>query len=194
MPIRPEFRALYPSNWPELSERVRFERAGGRCQGCGRPHLATVRCLPDGRWFDESKRTWRDGRGRPARWPDLIDAGYFRLTRVVLAAAHLDNNPANSRLANLRGLCQRCHLLHDLPFHRVQRWLTFRRRWAVGDLFLGLYEMQMSLPPFATPDLEQAMMMIRGGPRDSWRSAQMQMATRMHSPSAVQLPLMSMAT
>jgi hypothetical protein len=131
------------------------------------------------------------GRTLVARWPDLIEAGYFRLTRVVLAAAHLDNNPANSRLANLRGLCQRCHLLHDLPYHRVQRWLTFRRRWAVGDLFLGLYEMQMSLPPFAKPDFEQAMMMIRSGPRDTWRSAQMPIAARMHSPSAVQLPLIS---
>jgi hypothetical protein len=191
MPIRPEFRSLYPPNWSELSERIRFERAGGRCQGCGRPHLAMVRCLPDGRWFDETAQTWRDRRGRPARWPDLIDAGHFRMTRVVLAAAHLDNNPANNRLANLRGLCQRCHLLHDLPFHRVQRWLTFRRRWAVGDLFLGLYELQMSLPLFSKPGQMLAGMMIRGGARDSWTSAQMPIAARLHGPSAVRLPLIS---
>jgi hypothetical protein len=139
MPIRPEFRALYPPNWPALSRRVRFERAGGRCQGCRRPHLAQVRCLPDGRWFDETVGTWRDRRGRPARWPDLIEAANFRLTRVVLAAAHLDNDPANNRLANLRSLCQRCHMLHDRPFHLAQRWLTYRRRCAIGDLFLGRY-------------------------------------------------------
>src|SRR5271166_263889 len=169
MPIRPEFRALYPPNWPELSERVRFERAGGRCRGCGRPHLAMVRCLPDRRWFDESAQTWRDRRGRAVRWPDLIDAGHFRVTRAVLAAAHLDSNPANNRLANLRSLCQRCHLLHDLPFHRVQRWLTYRRRWAIGDLFLGSYEMQMSLPVFSLPvfskpGLAWAAMIIRAAP------------------------------
>ena len=87
MPIRREFRLLYPPNWPALSQRVRFERAGGRCQGCGRAHLTQVRCLPDGRWFDETARTWRDRRGRPARWPDLIDVSHARLTRVVLAAA-----------------------------------------------------------------------------------------------------------
>jgi hypothetical protein len=145
MPIRPEFRALYPPNWPALSRRVRFERAGGRCQGCGRPHLAKVRCLPDGRWFDETARTWRDRRGRPARWPDLIDAAQVRLTRVVLAAAHMDSNPANNRLANLKGLCQRCHMLHDRPFHLVQRWLTYRRRWAIGDLFFGRYSTQTPL-------------------------------------------------
>jgi hypothetical protein len=77
MPIRPAFRALYPPDWPELSRRVRFERAGGRCERCARPHLSQVRCLPDGRWFDEASRTWRDRRGRSARWPDLIEAGYI---------------------------------------------------------------------------------------------------------------------
>jgi hypothetical protein len=56
MPIRPELRPLYPPHWRELSSHVRFERAGGRCQRCGRPHLARLRCLPDGRWFDEQKR------------------------------------------------------------------------------------------------------------------------------------------
>lgn len=144
MPIRSELRTLYPSNWAALSRRIRFERAGGRCQGCGRPHLARVRCLPDGRWFDETAGTWRDRRGRVARWPDLIDAVHFRLTRVVLAAAHLDNDPANNRLSNLKGLCQRCHMLHDRPFHLAQRWLTYRRRWAVGDLFLGRYSGDVS--------------------------------------------------
>jgi hypothetical protein len=142
MPIRPEYRPLYPPNWPALSRHVRFERASGRCQRCRRPHLVQIRCLPDGRWFDETARTWRDWRGRPARWPDLIEAMNLRQTRVVLAAAHLDSNPANNRLTNLKSLCQRCHMLHDRPFHLAQRWLTYRRRRAIGDLFLGLYERQ----------------------------------------------------
>ena len=54
--------------------------------------------------------TWRDRRGRRARWPDLVEAMRLRTTRVVLAAAHLDSNPTNNRLANLRALCQRCHM------------------------------------------------------------------------------------
>ena len=139
MPIRPELRPLYPPYWRELSSHVRFERAEGRCQRCGRPHLVLLRCLPDGRWFDEQAATWRDRRGRPARWPDLFDATRFRMTRVVLAAAHLDSDPTNNRLRNLRALCQRCHMLHDRPHHLAQRWITYRRRSAVGDLFLGPY-------------------------------------------------------
>ncbi len=146
MPIRREFRKMYPTNWATLSHRVRFELGGGRCHRCARPHLAKVRCLPDGRWFDEAAHIWRDRRGRPARWPDLIDTAHVRVTRVVLAAAHLDNDPTNNRLTNLKGLCQRCHMLHDRPFHLAQRWLTYRRRYALGDLFFGRYGLH---PPSA---------------------------------------------
>jgi hypothetical protein len=139
MPIRRELRGLYPRHWPELSRRVRFERAGGRCQGCGRPHGAIVRCLPDGRWFDPAEATWRDGKGRAARWPDLEQMTRQRTTRVVLAAAHLDHDPRNNRLRNLRSLCQRCHMLHDRRHHLAQRRITYLLRRALGDLFLGHY-------------------------------------------------------
>ena len=139
MPIRPEFRSLYPPHWRELSFHVRFEQALGKCQGCGRPHLTRLRCLPDGLWFDEAAATWQKRRGRPARCPDLVEATRVRTTRVVLAAAHLDSDPSNNRLCNLRALCQRCHMLHDRPHHRSQRWITYRRRWAMGHLFHGPY-------------------------------------------------------
>ena len=134
MPIRTELRPLYPPHWRDLSSHVRFERAGGKCQRCGRPHLALLRCLPDGRWFDEKAATWRDRQGHPARWPDLVEATRFRMTRVVLAAAHLDSDPTNNRMKNLRALCQRCHMLHDRPHHLAQRWITYRRRLAAGVL------------------------------------------------------------
>jgi len=156
MPIRPELRPLYPPHWRQLSSHVRFERAGGRCQRCRRPHLSLVRCLPDGRWFDEQAATWRDRHGRIARWPDLVEATRFRMTRVVLAAAHLDSDPTNNRLKNLRALCQRCHMLHDRSHHLAQRWITYRRRLADGDLFLGPYPalIAMSLSTYSTTQFE----------------------------------------
>ena len=139
MPIRPEVRGFYPSDWSQISRRVRFERAAGICQGCGRPHGMTIRCLPDGRWFDGTRHTWRSGRGRPARWPNLEEAAQVRRTRVVLAAAHLDHDPSNNRLRNLKSLCQRCHIIHDRPHHLAQRRITYLLRRALGDLFLGPY-------------------------------------------------------
>jgi hypothetical protein len=74
-----------------------------------------------------------------------VEATRLRKTRVVLAAAHLDSDPTNNRMRNLRALCQRCHMLHDRPHHLAQRWITYRRRPAVGDLFLGPYRHQLPL-------------------------------------------------
>jgi hypothetical protein len=139
MPIRRELRSLYPRHWRELSRHIRFERAGGECERCGRPHGAVLRVLPDGRWFDPNIGTWRDRRGRGARWPDLEEMTQQRMSRVVLAAAHVDHDPARSGRRNLRAWCQRCHFAHDRAWHLLQRWITYRLRYARADLFLGPY-------------------------------------------------------
>jgi hypothetical protein len=145
LPIKRELRWFYPIDWPEISRRVRFERAGGVCEGCGRPHGETVRCLPDGRWFDAARNTWRSGRGRPARWPDIEEAVAFRQTRVILAAAHLDHDPGNNRQRNLKSLCQRCHMIHDRSYHLARRRITYLLRRALGDLFFGPYSARSTL-------------------------------------------------
>lgn len=139
MPIRHDLRWLYPIDWPQLSRMIRFVRAGGRCEACGRPHGARIACLPDGRWHDAEAGHWRDGRGRRCAPPDDGALNALRVTHVVLAAAHLDHDPTHNSPRNLRSLCQRCHMRHDRPYHRRQRWLTYRRRWALGDLFTGPY-------------------------------------------------------
>jgi hypothetical protein len=118
---------------------VRFERASGLCQECGRPRGKTVRCLPDGRWFDAYRHVLRNARGRRARWPDIVEAARIRRTSVMLAAAHLDHHPANNRPGNLKSLCQRDHLIHDRPRHLARRRITYLLRRALGDLFLGPY-------------------------------------------------------
>ena len=42
MPIKKALRWYYPIDWHELSAMVRFDRAGGRCEDCRRPHGLTV--------------------------------------------------------------------------------------------------------------------------------------------------------
>lgn len=140
MPIRPEFRDLYPPNWREISDHVRFVRADGRCEECGRPNDAIVECLPDGRWLDVTNGRWRDGQGRQAPGPDLFDLPVRRTTKVVTAAAHLLHDPRLSEADVLRAFCQRCHLNHDRAYHLAMRRLTYLMRRASGDLFLGTYE------------------------------------------------------
>lgn len=46
MPIKPENKARYPKDWPEISNRIRFHRADGVCEFCeravhGAPHPIT---------------------------------------------------------------------------------------------------------------------------------------------------------
>lgn len=152
MPIRPSQRWFYPIDWRELSQVIRFDRAGGRCERCSRPHRQPVIVGPDGMWWDEGRQGWRDHRGRrsrelpsPSRLAALQPtlAGFtslpLRSTYVVLATAHLDQDPGNNASSNLAALCQRCHLAHDRAAHRRQRWMTLFYRRALGDLFAGQY-------------------------------------------------------
>ncbi len=141
MPIRSEYRWLYPIDWKQFSVVIRFERAKGQCQGCGRPHGRMVCHLGDGRWWDPERQAWRDGEGRRVGRVLEVEGlqEQLRTTRVVLATAHRDHDPTNNRPRNLMALCQRCHLQHDREEHRRRRWLTLFRRKALGDLFLGRY-------------------------------------------------------
>lgn len=97
MPIRPENRHRYPADWPDISRRIRFERAAGRCEclgECGRG-THTGRCP--------------NTNGLPA---------YSTGSKVVLTVAHLDHTPENCRDDNLRAMCQGCHLHYDRDHHR----------------------------------------------------------------------------
>ena len=141
MPIRREHRFFYPIDWPQLSAVIRFGRARGRCEGCGRPHGRTVFHLGDGRWWDDEAESWRDGAGRMIRLSTADDVlAATRTTRVVLATAHRNHDTADNAAANLAAFCQRCHMMHDRPEHKRRRWLTLFRRKALGYLFRGPYD------------------------------------------------------
>ncbi|MDB5595502.1 MAG: hypothetical protein JWM36_2463 [Hyphomicrobiales bacterium] len=139
MPIRPQLKWLYPLDWPELSRAIRFRRAKGNCEACGRPHGRIVMHLGDGRWWDAGGHTWRNDCGRSVRPNAIVALEAVRTTRVILATAHLDHDPANNVSRNLKALCQRCHLNNDRPEHLRRRFTTYRMRRALGDLFLGPY-------------------------------------------------------
>lgn len=140
MPIRADLRRFYGPDWDEISHRIRFERAKGRCERCKRPHRRLVLALPDGRWLDPSApEGWRGVAGAPVLIPRTDDLWAARMVRVVLTTAHLDHDPANRAECNLQALCQRCHLRHDLQHHQANRRITLRSRAADADLFEGPY-------------------------------------------------------
>lgn len=125
MPIRPENRGRYPADWPQISKRIREERAGGRCECrgvCLNPPGATrVVERPEGHHHLEA-----DGRCG-ARNGELLPSGRWR---VVLTVAHLDHTPENVGDENLLAMCQACHLRYDAPHHAETRRLVRR---ATGD-------------------------------------------------------------
>lgn len=80
-------------------------------------------------WHEISKRI-RDEAGQRC---EFCGASNYQLhpdtgSRVVLTVAHLDHDTTNNTRANLRALCQRCHLTHDAPYHARNAALTRRRR------------------------------------------------------------------
>lgn len=149
MPIRPEHKRLYPFDWPQLSHAVRFRRAGGRCEQCGRPHATLIPQLSDGTWWDAERHMWRSDQGRKRRLPspDVLAAAMpplmpelpaplpYALRRSILAAAHRNHDPTDNSPRNLLALCGRCHLAHDRPEHQRRRFVTLRQRRAMRDLF-----------------------------------------------------------
>lgn len=155
MPIKPENRARYPENWPEIRAAI-LERAGHRCEHsdapghrCGARHRALgywregdLWRLPQG--FDHlQRRVWRWEPLHPALRDSGVDRpmtlqtaeGPLKIIRVILTIAHLDHTPENCAPENLRALCQRHHLAHDHHHHRANAQATRRARLNTPELF-----------------------------------------------------------
>ena len=114
MPIRPENRARYPRDWRDISDRIRFERAKGRCE-------CTGECgLHHGRRCCELH----------------AQRAQFARGNVVLTVAHLDHRPENCQDSNLVAMCQRCHLRYDADHHAGTARRTRAERRAGGSGFL----------------------------------------------------------
>ena len=95
MPIKPENKKLYPKNWKQISEYIRFERAKNKCEFCGVVNYSFV---------DKITR-------------DIKLEHEDNVVQIILTVAHLDHNPSNCDYANLKALCQKCHNNYDRP-HR----------------------------------------------------------------------------
>lgn len=128
----------YPDDWTAISRRIRFERAGNKCEWCGVENGAVGARDRTGQWWDEdSIHSLNAGQG-----DDLFD-GFPKIIRVVLTVAHLgaprpDGTPGDKhdkmdcRDENLAALCQRCHLNYDRDEHaeNARRTRAKKRREA----------------------------------------------------------------
>ena len=134
MPIKPENKARYPKDWPQVRLRI-LKRANYRCEhpGCRACHGVTG--------------YWHDGRFR--NMPEALwDAGYkagdavacsdgpdHKIIKIVLTIAHLDHTPENCADDNLRAWCQRHHLRYDAEHHKQAAYATRKAAANTHDLF-----------------------------------------------------------
>jgi hypothetical protein len=93
VPISPENKARYPAHWKEISRRIRFERAQGRCEFTD--PATGERCEA------------RHGEAHPVTG-----------SKVVLTTAHLNHVPEDCDDDNLKAACQKCHNAYDQA-HRI---------------------------------------------------------------------------
>ncbi len=123
MPIRPENRHRYPPNWKEISERIRFDRAEGRCEcegECGEGHKYI------GVWTGKPTPRCKAMHGK--RHPSTGSI-------VILTTAHLDHTPEHVDDDNLKAMCQRCHNRYDAPMRHEGIKKRETKRVGQRDLF-----------------------------------------------------------
>lgn len=135
----PMDRSRYPADWEAISLRIRFERAGGKCEWCGVGNgQLIVRSNADASRYlviNEDDMTHYTPDGAPVRLSELPEEFDGKWTRVVLTVHHIgvdkpDGTPGDPhdkmdvRDENLAALCQRCHFIADLPIHIEKARLT----------------------------------------------------------------------
>jgi len=107
----------YPADWAQISLRIRYERAQGKCEWCGAPDKTYI----------------KRNRGNLAIW-ELADTDFMgdqewtSARYIFLTVAHFDHNTMNNDESNLFALCNRCHLNHDAHYHAENAKRTRQRK------------------------------------------------------------------
>jgi 5-methylcytosine-specific restriction endonuclease McrA len=123
-------RKLYPKNWREISNRIRFERAAGKCEECGIPHGA-LRDRESSMFVTAEEVQQLDSELIPF---DVGEAVMIILTTAHLGIAKPDGSPGDRsdtmdcRPENLKALCQRCHLGFDRSDNINRRRINRRKK------------------------------------------------------------------
>ena len=104
----------YPTNWKEIRARI-LERSKHCCEFCLAPNHELI-YRPE-----KGSSDWKlCPEGHEA---DAMALDGTKFTKIVLTIAHLDHDKLNHDVSDdrLKALCQRCHLLYDLPRHIENR-------------------------------------------------------------------------
>lgn len=134
MPIKPENKARYPKDWPQIRQRI-LQRAHHRCEhpGCTAMHRE-LGYWREGEWTPLPRSLRESGVDKPTTIA-CNDGTLLKVIMIVLTIAHLDHTPENCTDDNLSAMCQRHHLAYDHEHHQRNAQATRRNRSGTLDLF-----------------------------------------------------------
>lgn len=137
MPIKPENKHRYPSNWKAIRASI-LERAGHKCEQCkAENHTRICRGTGDDAdtYMTEHADVFDANTGEHLGRIHMYDYHVGKMVDIVLTISHLDHVPENCDPANLKALCQRCHLRYDAVHHAETARETRRKRLNNFELF-----------------------------------------------------------
>jgi hypothetical protein len=119
MPIRTENKDRYPENWAAIVLAIR-QRAGDCCEGCGVRNHLVIKRISDG-WRTPGAQEWEmiHSKVRHGQMSFSQSLKFHGFIRVICTTAHLDHQPENCAMENLRFWCQKCHNSYDAK-HRAE--------------------------------------------------------------------------
>lgn len=130
-------RNLYPTNWDKISYNIRIS-AGWKCEFCGKPcRPAGVPMVSTADWLLNNFPEWLSHLYEEIYDEELGAVQVEKPHRFTLTTAHLDHNPSNCDVGNLKALCAPCHCKYDASHHANSRKKNlFRRLEENGQLSL----------------------------------------------------------
>ncbi|MGQ9677104.1 MAG: hypothetical protein ACUVX1_15695 [Chloroflexota bacterium] len=120
-----DYSRYYP-HWRDIRRQI-LDQANNCCEFCGVPnHQYVVRTRAD--WYVVGEM------GADAAWLDGKGA-----VHIILTVAHLNHDVTDLDPANLRALCQRCHLRWDVEQHQRNAARTRARKRSAGTTPMPLW-------------------------------------------------------
>ena len=106
----------YSPDWRDIIRPRALARAQYKCQelGCKVRHKSTGYYDKLGNWIecDELMITWAKNKG-------------FKVQKIYLQVAHLDQNPLNNTENNLKAFCPQHHFRYDSYYNKFKRKAKF---------------------------------------------------------------------
>lgn len=127
MPISKENKLKYPKNWKQISLNVRA-LAHNKCEFCGLKNGLVGLRDKEGKFYTVDFIEDQLNQKGIDLYESILSHHINKngelkkgFTKIVLTVAHLDHNPENNNLENLKALCQKCHLNYDKEQHLKTR-------------------------------------------------------------------------